>query len=238
MVVGRYSPTYKVSQARFICRFLHAACVGGFATIACAWGAVLWWPLEDLEGGRVYVPARETWPGVVTPQWGAHPSFVMRNMGNGLMSADCYRGSRERRQEQELCVYRFGFPLRALSFETILRANESDVPPGLSYVMTGSDKLWYRHGFGVGFNRTASGRPWRIALPTRILPLGFVLDSLIWGLAFAAVRWGVPSIRGKWREERGRCFRCGYPRPEGSTEPCSECGQRRPSAPIPPTLAP
>jgi hypothetical protein len=62
-------------------------------------------------------------------------------------------------------------------------------------------------------------------LPTRILPLGFVLNTLFYAAVLLGVVECVASARRRVRRGKGRCPSCGYDRAglaEGSA--CPECG--------------
>jgi hypothetical protein len=60
------------------------------------------------------------------------------------------------------------------------------------------------------------------AIPTGVIPLGFLLDTAFWACAAAAVHRGLALLRSTLRAQSGRCTACGYVLRAGST--CPECG--------------
>jgi hypothetical protein len=63
-------------------------------------------------------------------------------------------------------------------------------------------------------------------LPTRMLPLGFALNTLLAAGVLLGVVEGVAFARRRVRRAKGRCVACGYDRGgfEGDAAACPECG--------------
>jgi len=65
------------------------------------------------------------------------------------------------------------------------------------------------------------------ALPLRVIPLGFVINSAL----FAAIWWlllfAVPTMRRYLRVRRGTCLKCGYGPLASPDAVCPECGRVR-----------
>src|SRR5206468_3135804 len=75
-----------------------------------------------------------------------------------------------------------------------------------------------------------AGKPSPV-LPLRPVPLGFVLDTLIFAAAAALVgwlaRWPARFVTESNRLRRGCCLRCGYELHFNFAQGCPECGWRR-----------
>jgi len=78
-------------------------------------------------------------------------------------------------------------------------------------------------------------------LPLRPLPLGFLLNTLIYAMIGSALLFAGTSLRRTIRRRRGQCLHCGYDlrgAPPGpldapdapETVQCPECGRRSPVA--------
>ena len=97
--------------------------------------------------------------------------------------------------------------------------------------------MWYAHrdmfpesesmegGYLV---RVSRGRRYNItALPVRVLPLGFATNSLLYGIVWTGILFGVPALRAATRRQRGRCPACGYDLSATESPTCPECGSPR-----------
>jgi hypothetical protein len=62
-------------------------------------------------------------------------------------------------------------------------------------------------------------------IPMRVRPLPLIGNAAALASLFAAARAAMIASRGVARHAKGRCWRCGYPRPSvPSIAPCAECG--------------
>lgn len=107
----------------------------------------------------------------------------------------------------------FGWPWRSFQIVTM--------ETGVEFVRTDALNSVYQRGIELRTRRDQYDRP--PVLPLRPVWGGLVGDAAVFG----AVWWGVrtaPGARRRWREGRGRCGACGYPR--GASEVCTECGAR------------
>jgi hypothetical protein len=65
------------------------------------------------------------------------------------------------------------------------------------------------------------------AMPRAVLPVGLVVDALVFGLPVPVVASGLAALRRCRRRRRGLCAGCGYNRKglaEGAV--CPECGSK------------
>lgn len=65
-------------------------------------------------------------------------------------------------------------------------------------------------------------KPYR-ALPTRVMPLGFVVNTFLYGSLIGAMTFGVTWLRRLLRRRASCCEHCGYPVP--GLDRCPECGR-------------
>jgi hypothetical protein len=67
--------------------------------------------------------------------------------------------------------------------------------------------------------------PWNGQLPTRILPLGFTLNTLLAAAVILTLTEGPGAWRRRARRAKGRCPSCGYDRAGITMDAaCPECG--------------
>ncbi len=83
---------------------------------------------------------------------------------------------------------------------------------------------WAATGTGSPGSVVGQGPQFAQALPTRILPWGFIANSLLNGVVLFVLVSAVPFWRCRFRRVRGRCLNCGYDLRGGSHEKCPECG--------------
>jgi hypothetical protein len=110
-----------------------------------------------------------------------------------------------------------GWPCLALRSHTFITLSESGVPQvrvdgGLS-----------RQIAIVLYNDTVATN---FALPTRIMPRGFAINSLLYAAASAALIAAPGAVRRQVRARRNRCVHCGYLL-AGTPDRCPECGRER-----------
>jgi hypothetical protein len=66
--------------------------------------------------------------------------------------------------------------------------------------------------------------PQKGCVPILPVPLGFTLDTAVFGALWAVPLIVMPALRARRRARRGRCPACGYDLRAGAHERCPECG--------------
>jgi hypothetical protein len=224
-----------------------ALCVllGACTTVAVAWAAAAWHVGGDPVIGR---SISEPWPPVVASvETGRYADALMERLslsiGVGVMGphpkktiADAAKWVVAAAQEREPFPPPWGrkilpaevtresglwfqdargWPMRALWGEMVSEVGQRSLrcQGGLSLPLRGKGtNAWLDERF----------------LPLRIIPLGFVADTLLFGLAWCCILWMPWVVRDRRRRRRGRCPSCGYSLAglaEGSA--CPECGRSR-----------
>jgi hypothetical protein len=113
-------------------------------------------------------------------------------------------------------VIGYGWPLRCMWYE----ANTVTLGSAVSYKLQG----------GLEVSQPLGGLPVGGILPLRLIPLGFVGNSLLYALLVLAVLLIYCGARRAIRIKRRQCPICGYP--FGQTRVCTECGRRLPLAEV------
>lgn len=67
-------------------------------------------------------------------------------------------------------------------------------------------------------------------LPTRIMPLGFTVNTLVYAGLIAIIVWACAFLRRRCRVREGCCTACGYDLRGAAHERCPECGTATASA--------
>lgn len=110
-----------------------------------------------------------------------------------------------------------GFPLPALGSELCERMHPMWGQPtwrlGISLPPTGS---MLNSAEDPAFNHRA--------LPFYPLPIGLVVDTLVWATASATLTFAWRTRAQRRRYRRGICPRCAYDRSHDYAKPCPECG--------------
>ena len=75
---------------------------------------------------------------------------------------------------------------------------------------------------GIATSQRAWRFSWNRTLPFRLVPVGFVADTLLYALLVGVLMYGRSVVRYLVRLRKGLCLRCGYP--VGDSPECSECG--------------
>jgi hypothetical protein len=110
-----------------------------------------------------------------------------------------------------------GWPLRALVFEYGLHL--SGPHKGQDFILSGIELPARK------LPHTVSLEDQHRAIPLRITPTGFALNTLLFSSVAAAVWHGSLAARRYRRRSRGRCEGCGYPRVGLAPDlRCPECG--------------
>lgn len=121
-------------------------------------------------------------------------------------------------KQRWFCEICFGLPFRALAVDH-LRDGE---PRG--------QRRWTRvSGIPID-DAPISGFGYLRTLPTRVLPLGFAIDTALFASTWWLLLFAFPTTRRLLRHRRGACLRCGYG-PLGG-HGCPECGAGRDTLPV------
>jgi hypothetical protein len=189
---------------------------GAVATWGVAWGCALWAPrtaIRSHPGGAwpAEVPADWPPPGIEVSSRGPGTfSYVWENSGYILReSQDGTRTVLTTPTVRQYTIRRFraGWPAFALRLER-RSGQHGPISTGVLRVLESQTA-----------NANIPG------LPTRILPLGFALNTLFYAAVLLGIVEGPAFARRRVRRGRGRCPSCGYDRAglaEGSA--CPECG--------------
>jgi len=121
----------------------------------------------------------------------------------------------------------YGWPMRSMI--AMLRVTINDSP-------THGIELQYVADSGISLDSMHVGNQAALALhvqalPLRILPLGFAIDTLLFASAWWLFLFAFPTTRRFIRTRRGMCLACGYGPLGGASERCPECGAPRSRAP-------
>ena len=225
------------SALRLAARVALFALVGAAATVAVAWGCVLAGRAGSFAAG-VQVVRGSSGP-TAAPRW--YPRGWEHFDGDELIGSYAHAAGGCLYRRDSIITWRpgggiiganrlsAGFPAHAL------RSDRTDFFP-LNGTPASPIGAWH----GVPIPAVIPRRDFN-TFPIRPRPLGFALDTAVYGgLAFAVST--VPGfVRRRVRRRRGRCVACGYEL-QGLV-PCPECGARstdaedRPSAsrPVPPS---
>jgi hypothetical protein len=198
-----------VKKKRWTLKIALYLLAGAVVTWGVAWGCALW-------GGKWASAMTETdgWPPEAPREW---PAPGLETTGHGF-------GRRERSwQRAGMILHPTGRNDGSYYIENI-PANEFYLAHRLNtgWPRLAMTRLWLVSS-GSGVHSSTTGLAANV--PTRILPLGFTLNTLFYAAALLGVAEGVAFARRRVRRGRGRCPSCGYDRAglaEGSA--CPECG--------------
>jgi hypothetical protein len=205
------------ARSRLIVKLTLCTLAGAVVTWAVAWGCALWSPFapvrsEKWEGGsdealRAGMPALD----------GRYRRETRRETWGGTGYLDDRMSGRDRPlrgfETMPLFIWhrvRAGFPASALEGHCFVAGSAER--PSAFYAPRWTHP---RDAFG--------GR----LLPTRIIPLGFTLNTLLAAGVLLGVVEGFAFARRRVRRAKGRCVSCGYDRgglAGGDAAACPECG--------------
>lgn len=151
--------------------------------------------------------------GPTVPPYTGQPLLLLPHW---IRFADPRRTAQADGRWHEVVVVESGWPLPAVGAEHEIRRDNGDSNRAAS-------TRW-----GIVLNRSDEVDSKKLVhlpvLPLRVLPIGFVLNSLIFAsilLALAAIATGATRLR---RYARGACPECGFDRKSDFSSPCPECG--------------
>ena len=195
--------------------------IGGVVTVLVSWALMVWG--EYAFGGIEHDPdpsvVRDIGLGV-PDDWDIHTIVVSKGTGTlGVLVTEMHwmgstPGMSTESGNRSVQVIDAGWPKRAMR----MRGPVDTRDPGLEPWAT------IRKGLPVDTGRSGSGL-WELprGLPLSVLPLGFFVNSCLYGCAAAFVVMIWKAVRFVRRFRRGRCVWCGYEL--GGVQPCPECGR-------------
>jgi hypothetical protein len=180
-----------------------ALCIlaGAVVTWAVAWGCALWGPLAPLD--EFTKRSGGAWPNGTPREWTSYDQFDSASL---TVTEVFTRG-----EDTRGCVLAnevtFGFPLRSMRVTEWGGPSREAVTTAIATKAT-----WRLNPDGYG-------------LPTRILPLGFALNTLLAAGVVLGVVEGLGAARRWRRRSKGRCPSCNYDRGGLARDAaCPECG--------------
>lgn len=194
--------------------------------VLVAWGCMVWVPANK---GRHFIRSERSmkWHRPVPEHWPTSPDEAVQESSTGVTFTRAAHVGPHGNVPPEFwiqCVYASGWPFIALESEN--RTEETARGGRVDY--------W---GYGQSYPLWIPGRVknWEQSmLPLRPVLPGFVLGTLVWGVASLALAWGCVSVRRGIRRRSGRCEMCGYDLKGTPTGVCPECGVRpRGALPLP-----
>ncbi|MCL4199366.1 MAG: hypothetical protein KJZ69_17885 [Phycisphaerales bacterium] len=207
--------------------------LGAIVNVAVAWGCAFPSMDEILDSSSRIYGAEDASPSVDVNRiqwWRAHaPKGFARDPDHvWIASAFGYEeilyGVDARSPEEdakEALRVRTGFPLKSM---------ECQVWTDTTGVGVGPNRVPYprvvRRGvFGIE-RRPGNGTTRVYLIPLRPTPVGFAVNSVLYGGSCWLLLGGPRSLT-RWRRMcRGQCTKCGYPR--GTSPVCTECGEPLP----------
>jgi hypothetical protein len=209
----------------FSFRLTAALRAGAVVTWGVAWGCALWAPgsetvqrVAEFHGAepnpavtmRIPEPLRAGW---TEPGFGARSFIGSRSVGldEGGYSVMLVGGSGKSRQAHA-AFGEYGLPCAALMW--IEPSTDSKLRDGLEA------PEWLEPRDGMSWDTTLARKA---RLPTRVLVLGFIANTLLATGGLIGAVAGLGLARRRLRRAKGRCVRCGYDR-RGLVGACPECG--------------
>ena len=116
--------------------------------------------------------------------------------------------------------HRFGWPLRSAFIDTHGIQGNQGKEETYHLLEEADDWAGLRTG-AVLFHRQGNSSP-DPRLPTAILPLGFLVDSAVFSLAWWLILFSPGAWKRRRRHSRGLCIKCAYPLDQADR--CPECG--------------
>ena len=229
-------------RRRFFPGVLIALVLGAATTVVVSWafsrrtlvgGRQSWWAHRERTGaeGAGYLlvtesrrfGTRSTMAQAANPGWGDGGTYAMVKQSPTPGIAERYP-SRDLRPIAVPWVYS-GRPWPGADTAYTVSVHSYGWPlPALAAVQEygGWTGETWKHVLRFGPPRASLSDP--RGFPTRILPIGFAVNTLaavaLWHLAL----FMPPLIRRGVRRRRGRCIACGYDLRGTVTDPCPECG--------------
>lgn len=206
--------------------------VAALANVGTAWAIAFWGELDNGSYWQTYShPDDPRWSvGVFTGFGATHvsrlPEGVRKDPMRDLMAGTivpAWSRAHERPSDEQLndpgvpwlTETAYGWPLRSM---VTAKWKHSLQPSGVNGNRIPFEPI---SGIRVADTGLPEPVPYRL-LPVKPIPLGFLLNTLLYAAIIGAVLYVPITVRRAIRIGCGRCGRCGYPL--GSAGCCSECG--------------
>jgi hypothetical protein len=196
----------KRGTRRLIVKLALCTLAGAVVTWGVAWGCALWaFPRASYD--RLLETA---WP---IPVGAPRPPAEAGEYGNAFRSVRRWSVDwfEEHTNDYRVHFEEFGFPIRAMRITDTTSITDGVV-----------NSEFLLNGHCIAAPRwLASNR----VLPTRVIPLGFTLNTLLAAGVLLGVVEGFAFARRRVRRAKGRCVACGYDRGGLAKDAaCPECG--------------
>lgn len=218
-----------------------AALLGLFTTIAVAFGiAALTDQWTIFGASKELTPEDQPAPNYLRPAWtrcvAAHRTPI--NAGADSTTLTLIRASDHDAHTTDESAWNegvarlqferqgYGWPIRSMYLDVFGIQGELSREEIRQHLDEAYDQAGIRTGV-VLWEGPRNGTPDK-RFPAAALPLGLLLDTAIFGLAWWLLLFGPTTLKRRRRLARGLCARCGYQ--VESADRCPECGTPNPRA--------
>jgi hypothetical protein len=201
----QYPAAMKRGTRRLITKLTLCTLAGAVVTWAVAWGCALWGPGTDQKEVEFREAGR--WPVEVPAAWGSFPGLRMEET-TPVRHSTSWCSVAPQFTSKMVTITEVGWPVRSMAGVTRSRHRHESLRD-----TTVRAPKWMRP------NQHCDG------IPTRILPVGFAINTLFaMGLLLGLVE-GLAFARRRARRAKGLCPSCGYDRGGLAKDAaCPECG--------------
>ena len=226
--------------------------LGAIVNVAVAWGCAAWMPLVSIPGGvQNYLVSQDEalWWARWVPNgfisrpvvssrastWGLRAAYVSAERADrsitlttdatGLVTGITGAPAPNPVYFDHVMFIRSGWPLSAFQGARWIMGKGQRGQPRLAAALeippaSGSATMVN----AVAYDRpSARGGEYRI-IPTAVMPIGFAVNTLIYGVLLWLLALGSFAMRRHIRRKRGLCLRCGYDLRGAEHDVCPECG--------------
>lgn len=203
--------------------FLLSVLLGGAATLTLSWSIAIYYFLAAPRWPTSIQPIPREWPFDAPSTWPLSPLDANASRSPGVTDAlyeytsTALTPASPVTHDFRVEVLQVGWPFRAMaSAHRFEKRTDGNVK-----VTTVADHLWSIEVSSIKTSFLATLR-----LPTRVLPVGFVANSLIFATVLACCFLACQAFRRRHRTKRGQCVSCKYQM--GALPSCPECGTPSP----------